>query len=160
MTYQKTFLRILSAVLCLILLISCIPALAETQAIITGKGKVNLRKSPSMSSKILSSYEPGTRVTVESEGETWCKVSVDGETGYMRTNFLSIGKSSHVMYVRTYTGVKLRLREKPTVFSKVLGTFKPGTAVVVIERGKAWTKVSVDGMKGYMGSQYLTSTKP
>ena len=157
---RSVLLRILSAALCFMLLLSSVPAFAEATATIIGNGKVNLRKSASMSSKVLGAYPQGTQVTVLSEGSTWSKVSVDGITGYMMSRYLSSTKHNKVMYVRTYSGVKLRLREKPDVFSDVLDTFKPGTAVSVLERGKSWTKVSINGQIGYMGSQYLSETKP
>ncbi len=157
---RSGLLRVLSAVLCIVLFLSWVPALAESTATITGNGKVNMRKSPTLGSKVLGSYSPGTRVTVLDNGTTWTKIRVDGKTGYMMTRYLSSAKHSSIMYVRTYTGVKLRLRERPTVLSDTLASFRPGTAVSIIERGKSWTKVRVDGLVGYMGSQYLSETKP
>ena len=61
------------------------------------------------------------------------------------------------MYVRTDTGVPLHLREKPTIFSDILASYKPGTPVTVLKKGSAWCYVTIDGLKGYMGSQYLVS---
>ena len=112
-------------------------------------------------SRVLGEYENGSAVTVIQRGDTWCYVQAGGQSGYMMTRYLSSGKTSEkIMYVRTYTGVKLRLRERPTVLSAKLGAYPPGTAVQVIDRGRSWTKVRVDGMVGYMGSQYLSYTKP
>ena len=110
--------------------------------------------------RLFSVISSATLVTVLAEGTNWTKVRVDGKTGYMMTQYLSTAKSKNIMYVRTYTGVKLRLRERATVFSDILGAYSPGTAVVVLDRGSAWTKVRVNGQVGYMGSQYLSSTKP
>ena len=162
MKRTRKWMRLLALVLCLGIVLSTVPVLAASNtAIVTGNGKVHLRKSASLGSKILGSYSPGTEVTVLDEGSTWTKISVNGKTGYMMTRYLSSGKTSgKIMYVRTYTGVKLRLRARPTVLSAILGAYTPGTAVQVIDRGRSWTKVRVDGMVGYMGSQYLTSTKP
>lgn len=161
MRSSQKWKRIFAAVLCLTLLMASLPAFAaESYAYITGDAKINLRRSASQGSKVLGSYPQGTKVTVLDDGTTWTKVQVDGKTGYMMSKYLSTAKSSHIMYVRTYTGVKLRLREKATVFSDILGAYSPGTVVVVLDRGSAWTKVRVDGKVGYMGSQYLSATRP
>lgn len=161
MRSSEKWKRILSVILCAVLIVVSLPALAaDNTAYVVGNAKVNLRKSSSHAAKVLGSYSPGTQVTVLAEGTNWTKVRVDGKTGYMMTQYLSTAKSKNIMYVRTYTGVKLRLRERATVFSDILGSYSPGTAVVVLDRGSAWTKVRVNGQVGYMGSQYLSSTKP
>ena len=148
--------------MCMAIVLTAVPVLAASStAVVTGEGKVRMRKSPSLGAKVIASYSPGTVVTVLNRGDTWSQISVNGKTGYMMTRYLSSGKTSEkIMYVRTYTGVKLRLRERPTVLSAKLGAYPPGTAVQVIDRGRSWTKVRVDGMVGYMGSQYLSYTKP
>ena len=78
-------------------------------------GRLNLRKGPSTSSKVLASYTPGTLVVKTGESGSWTKVLLlnGGRTGYMFTEYLA--------YVRT---------ESETV---VTGD-KPG---VIIKRAKA-----------------------
>ena len=78
-------------------------------------GRLNLRKGPSTSSKVLASYTPGTLVVKTGESGNWTKVLLmnGGRTGYMYTEYLA--------YVRT---------ESETV---VTGD-KPG---VIIKRAKA-----------------------
>ena len=45
--------------------------------------KLRLRSEPNTTSDILGSYPNGTKVTVLSTADGWCKVSVDGKEGYM-----------------------------------------------------------------------------
>jgi uncharacterized protein YgiM (DUF1202 family) len=50
--------------------------------------KVWLRKGPGTKYKTLGSYPTGTKVKLLKYGKTWCKVSVGGKTGYMKTIFI------------------------------------------------------------------------
>jgi len=49
---------------------------------------VNLRKGPGTKYKVIGEYKSGTKVTLISYGKTWCKVSVGGKTGYIKTVFI------------------------------------------------------------------------
>ena len=59
----------------------------------TGIG-LNLREEPSLSGLILTSYKPGTQVTVLQKGHTWSRVQVDGKVGFMSTAYLNFGGGS------------------------------------------------------------------
>ena len=72
---------------------------------------------------------------------------------------LSVGGGSGTMYVWTPSGTTLNLRAEPNAWSTILGSYRVGTAVTVLKRGSVWTKVRVNGKTGYMGSQYLVSSK-
>lgn len=49
---------------------------------------VNLRKGPGTKYKVIGEYKSGTKLTLISYGKTWCKVSVGGKTGYIKTVFI------------------------------------------------------------------------
>ena len=55
---------------------------------INGGSVVNFRKAPGMNTTVLKSYAVGTEVTVLEKGENWCKVEIEGVTGYVSTYFL------------------------------------------------------------------------
>ena len=61
------------------------------------------------------------------------------------------------MYVAK--GVSLNLREEPDSGSDIIATFRGGTAVSVLRRGKYWSYVQVKGLNGYMANEYLVSVK-
>ena len=54
--------------------------------------KVWLRKGPGTKYKTIASYPTGTKVTLLEYGATWCKVRVNGKTGYMKTIFIKKAK--------------------------------------------------------------------
>ena len=75
-----------------------------------------------------------------------------------RTKILSgSGGSGSTMYVMK--DCWLYLRAEPDSNSEILGTFRGGTAVTVLNKGKYWYRVSVKGLEGFMGKEYLTDVK-
>lgn len=52
---------------------------------------VNLRRGAGKSYSVITSYRPGTQLTVLEIGPEWCKVrvSVDGKVGYMMSQYIS-----------------------------------------------------------------------
>ena len=180
---SRSFLRRLSAaVLCVALLLSCCSVLAESAVV--GGYLLRLRSSGSEKASVIDAFPRGTKVQVLERGDDWTKVKVSGKTGYMMSDYLKFSsakedsdpKSSSsssssasssssssssdgkkTMKVWTESGSRLNLREGPGMDYDVLGSYRPGTRVTVLQRRSAWTKVSIDGKVGYMGSQYLVN---
>ena len=73
-------------------------------------GRLNLRSYASTWANILGVYACGTPVTVLDYEPTWCKVKVDGKTGYMKTEYLAF-----TSYVPTCTTVTVCKPAKPAV---------------------------------------------
>jgi len=55
---------------------------------INGGSYVNFRKGPSLSAGVIRKVPVGTEITVLEHGTDWCKVDVEGETGYISTWFM------------------------------------------------------------------------
>ena len=133
----------------------------------TNSRGLNLRATPN--GDILGSYPRGTKVTVLSSDGEWSKVSVDGKTGYMQTQWLTVSKpsggsstvtpsvGSAVVSNPRDTQV-LFLRKEASVSSEALGYYRNGKTVTLLARQGDWYKVSVDGKTGYMMAKYLKVT--
>lgn len=171
--------RILCLALCLAVMLPCVAALGETTKV--AAYMLRLREKPSTDSKVLDAYARGTKVTILKKGEEWTKVKVGGKTGYMQSDKLayakyktkteraamasgssrkssksvSDGETAYVM-----EGVRLYLREEADRDSPVISSFRGGTKVTILKKGKYWCLVEVKGLQGYMGTDYLTSEKP
>lgn len=158
MKNPKKYVRTVSAALCSLLILTSVPALADTTYATVQGGGLNLRQTASTKAKVLGQYPTGTWITILEKGDTWSRVSVNGKTGYMMSKYLAPASNS-TMYVSTNTGVGLNLRTGPSMDADIITSFQPGTAVTVIKRGRGWHYVSVGGERGYMGSQYLVSRK-
>ena len=88
MKNTKRTLRILAAALCAVLLLSSVPALAESYATVRGGG-LNLRQTASLDAKVLGQYRTGTWITVLESGKEWSKVKVDGGRAAVKLPALS-----------------------------------------------------------------------
>lgn len=147
-------------------------AAKETEATVrtnTGIG-LNLREEPSLSGKLITSYKPGTKVTVLQKGATWSRVRVDGKEGFMSTQYLNFGGASTPSTPATPSGKVaivnnpkdtqvLNLRQTASLDAKVLAYYRNGTKVTILKAGTTWHKVQVeDGKIGYMMTKYLKTT--
>lgn len=55
---------------------------------VNGGKIVNFRSGPSLNASIIRTVPVGTKITVLEHGTDWCKVDVDGTTGYISTWFM------------------------------------------------------------------------
>lgn len=168
MTKTKLMKSLAALLLCVALLASCIPVLAENptgpntfMVVSTGnKGKLHLRQSASTTAPSLGLYTNGTTVYVESASNGWAYVLVEGQHGYMSTQFLkNIGSGTGtgtVMYVQTGNNGRLHLRANPTITSNSKGLYNNGTKVTVLKMAGEWAYVNVNGRTGYMMFKYLS----
>ena len=175
---SKCWIRLICLILCLAVLLPSVSALAETTKVATYM--LRLREKPSTSSKVLDAYPRGTKVTILKKGVEWTKVKVGGKTGYMQSSKLAYAKyktnaereaivsnksttkktgvtSGETAYIMK--GVKLNLRAEANNTSDIIASFRGGTKVTVIKKGRHWSLVEVKGLEGYMSTDYLTSEK-
>ena len=146
-----------AAMLCLAMAIP-FGANAENETRVITAGTLNLRAEANTSSTVLGKYGWGTEVTVKGASGSWSYVDVDGQSGYMYTQYLGeAGSTDTTRYVNTNTR-GLNLRQTPN--GTILGSYPRGTAVTVHSTDNGWSKVSVGGMSGYMYSHWLSSSKP
>lgn len=131
---------------------------------------LNLRTGPGMKYPSIRQFKGGRYVMVLNRGNGWWKVSIDGYQGYMSTDFLKEGilqnggsggsapKEPYAVVKNPKPTQVLYLRESPSLSGKVLGQYKNGTRVTVLEQGSEWSHVTVDatGKTGFMMSSYLT----
>lgn len=130
-------------------------------AIVTNPGsgqKLYLRQEASKKSKALGSYGNGKKVTILEPGTQWCKVKVDGKTGYMMTDYLTLYnvETNPTMTVvhpdRTFVNLRDGASQKT---GKVLVKVPHGSEVTVLSYGSTWTKVRYKGYTGYMMTRFL-----
>lgn len=135
---------------------------------------LNLRTGPGTSYPSLAQYRGGSYVMVLQKGKDWWKVSVQGQVGYMSTDFLKDGvvapgknastgstttstSSAYAVVTNPRATQVLNLRESASTSSRVLGQFANGTRVTVLTQGTQWCKVRTGAdVVGYMQTRYLT----
>lgn len=120
--------------------------------------KLFLRKSASKSSKSLGAYGNGTYVNVLEQGTVWCKVIVEGKTGYMMTEFLKFyGLSATATATVSHPDrTFVYLRNGPSKSTgKVLLKVPHGARVTMLTPGTTWSQVTYNGKTGYMMTRFL-----
>ena len=124
---------------------------------------VRLRTGPSTQYSIVASYAVGTPLTVLSSGDDWCKVRINGRTGYMMTQYIRTDGTvagGYTAYVVASNGKNCVLRSGPSKQYDILASYPVGTQVTVNTYGSTWSQITVNGLQGYMMTQYLSTTQP
>ena len=133
---------------------------------------VNLREGAGKQYRVIAEYAPGTQVSILSYGGTWCKIEVNGVTGYMMTKYLTTaapiaGPTSPItspgagtkVYVANINGRTVNLRQGPGKQYKVIAEYAPGTEATLLSYGSTWCQIKVGSTSGYMMTQFLSYSK-
>lgn len=135
-----------------------------TGVVKSANGKaVRLRSGPSVQYSIIATYAVGTPLTVLSTSGDWCKVRVNGRTGYMMKEFITIGgtvSGGYTAYVVSGNGKNVVLRSGPSRQNTALASYNVGQQVTVLSYGSTWSQVRINGLDGYMMSEFLSTVKP
>ena len=152
-----------------------------TSTTLVTSATVNVRSMPGTDAKVLTTLEGNTKVTVTGESQNWFKVTINGNTGYIRKDFLvyenqmqtansetaassaaqssaEIGTATNYGSATTlYASSDVNIRTAPGTDSTIAGSLGTGMAVSVIGETDNWFIVSVGGSTGYVSKAYLTS---
>lgn len=131
-------------------------ALAASDSALVKGGALNLRETPSIAAKVLGQFPTGTLVEVKGYHDDWYEVEVNGLSGYMMSRFLTGDLGQQMATVRTNSGIGLNVREEPGMDGAILTSVKHGKTVTVTQKGSNWCRVLVDGVEGFMATQYLS----
>lgn len=166
MTIKKRSTRLLSMILCFILCAGVLISaqVKEVSAAYTryvAADFLNVRKSASGSAKVIGKYYWKDAVTCTGTKDSWTKVSYDGETGYVATEYLREDKPvvnySSESYVR-YVKDKANIRKTPCKGSAKLGSYTRGTKITCYGTSGSWTVVKKDGEEGFVSTKYLSKS--
>ncbi|MCK2000630.1 N-acetylmuramoyl-L-alanine amidase [[Brevibacterium] frigoritolerans] len=129
---------------------------------------LTMRNGPGSTYKAIDYLKKGTKVKVLSISGQWSKVSVNNKTGYVHTSYLSKAQttvtqnsnpSASSLETKTVTAYWLTMRTGPSTNYKDIDYLKKGTALTVHSYKGDWAYVSVNGKKGYVNSNYLSTQK-
>ena len=148
---------------------------ASTAYVTSSNGlNVRLRSGPGKGYSILASYAPGTKCTILSAGNNWCRIQIGSYTGYMMTRYLTNTPSvptptpqpkptpsgEYQVYVTSKNGKGVNLRSGPDKSFPSIGFYSVATPAAMITKGKTWSYIRVGNRYGYMMTQFLTETQP
>ena len=148
----------------------------EVATIVTPGGTgLNLRTGPGMGYASIGQYRGGCYVMVLQKGSGWWRVSVDGQVGFMNSDFLREGiltpeeslaegggstgipQPGYALVANPRATQVLNLREQPSTTSRVLGQYRNGERLTVLAQGAEWCRVMDEhAVVGYMMTDYLS----
>ncbi len=150
----------LAAATCLIATVTCTSSFALNMGTITADS-LNLRASASISSAVLSELQHGRMVAVLEQGETWSKVAVNSQIGYVDSTYLKNYNCDADFAVGNgiVTANSLNVRTQPNTNGSILVALKRGTSVKVVGIAGDWFKVTTaDSVIGYVCPDYISIT--
>ena len=156
-----------------------------TAVVTTESGPLNLRASDSVQAKVLTTIPRNSAIPVLAQGDSWCFVNYNGQTGYVMTKFLrfaedvpaaaapaptaapaaqtpaAVWKPAPVQSTVTYAKVttpegSLNLRKKASSSAMVKAHIPQNEMVEVLEKGEKWTQVSYQDKTGYVMTSFLS----
>ena len=124
--------------------------------VITSRDPLLIRETPG--GRKMSSIPKGETVEVLERGEEWHRVRYGGYTGYSAAKYISMdGKPQpESAYVGRCTGNGVRVRSTPDFGDNVIRHLDKGNLFRVLGVSGTWAHVDVEGIEGYMYSDYVT----
>lgn len=125
-----------------------------------GGAFLNFRAQPSYNARVLGIFYNGVPLLVNSYENGWYGVSINGEYGYVRSEFVveqgrSRPGSSDVYTIKTPNNSAMNLRNGPGLSYGVVRQFPGDSYVMVLAKGNSWSRVAIDGYVGFMSNDYL-----
>lgn len=125
---------------------------------------VRMRSGANTSSQILGVYNTGTEMTITGSSGNWYAVTYNGQQGYVCKDYMTTtkpGSSAAAPSTEGYIkGNSVRLRSGPGTGYSILGTYNNGTPLTITGTSGDWIAVTINGLKGYVNSPYVATTKP
>lgn len=124
---------------------------------------VNVRSLPDTKGEVLGKlYNNSVGHLIEETENGWYKIKSGTVEGYVKAEYcvsgleaIKIAKDVEVTYA-TITAGTLRVREKATTESKILGTFSKGEDLVVVDEEDGFAKVTYNNANGFISMEYVT----
>ena len=125
-----------------------------------GGAFLNFRAQPSYHAQVLDIFYNGVPLYVLSAANGWYCVEINGQVGYVRSEFLTDwGRGQYgspiVATIKTPNNTAMNLRSGPGMNYPVIRQYTGDSYVSVLAKGNDWWCVAADGSVGFMSSDYL-----
>ena len=153
----------------------------ETKETVYATAGVNIRAKASTDADVIGTLIAGYSVTRTSDSNGWSKVDYNGQTGYIKSDYLTTTKpqvtesnqtssssntsssKSDIEEVKetVYATAGVNIRAKASADADKIGTLAAGGSITRTGKtSSGWSRVDYNGQTGYIKSDYLTTTKP
>ena len=153
----------------------------ETKETVYATAGVNIRAKASADADAIGTLIAGYSITRTSNSNGWSKVDYNGQTGYIKSDYLTTTKpqvtesnqtssssntsssKSDIEEVKetVYATAGVNIRAKASADADKIGTLAAGGSITRTGKtSSGWSRVDYNGQTGYIKSDYLTTTKP
>ena len=138
--------------------VSAVKSDSKAGVVAVSTGYLNVRKSASTASSIVSKLEKGSYITLISQNGNWWYVEyAKGQYGYCHSSYIK-GTDSNIATVNTQSS-PLNIRSGAGTGYSRLGTIPKGETVIVLSTSGDWCRILYNGTKtGYVSKKYLASS--
>ena len=148
----------------------------------TADERLNMRKSPSTSAKILMVLAKGQKVSVTGETGSWYKISLNGTEGYVTRSYLSVSEQSEATpaptvkpteqpeetkkpetYDEAKTGrttARLNMRKSADTGASIVAVLPEGAKVTLLGESGSFYQVQYGNKSGYAAKAYVKIVDP
>ena len=159
---KKTLSIILTLIITLSMIVIPIQSYGATLTSQAGvvsvsSGKLNVRKSASTGSVVLTTLQKGSYVTLISTSGNWYYVEyADGRYGYCHKDYIKLD-SGKTATVKT-NSTSLNVRSGAGANYSIKDSIPKGEIVIILSTSNGWSKILYNGTKtGYVSSSYLST---
>ena len=146
---NRTHLHLFRIALTLTLILTLTAPLACAQTAMINSGSAKIYSASGAS----GSLPKGTSVSVKQVQDGWAKISYRGETGYVKTRYLT-AEDGVAAYIKTDTTLY------KSAGSSSMGTLEKGTKVEVVGKSGDYCQVTNGKIYGYVRTSALSKNKP
>jgi Uncharacterized protein conserved in bacteria len=119
---------------------------------------VNLREKESLHAKVLKKVDDGTALSIQKHDKGWFAVTVDGISGFMKDNMVTIGpKPIAYKYIHANNGKVVNFRSAPNAKEdNIIAQLKEGTELDIMIQGTDWDWVRTGGKLGFVSTAFTS----
>ncbi len=138
-----------------------IVAYASQEGTVTA-GTLNVRSGPSTDYSVIGTVNSGTAIDIISTENGWHQINIDGMTGFVSSQYISVTGSGpqELSGTGTVNVSGLNVRSAASTDADLVGLIGMGQTVTLLGSENGWYKVSVmiDGQEitGYCFGEYIT----
>ncbi len=115
---------------------------------------LNVRSGPSTDYNRIAKLVAGNRLSVTGSSGDWYLISLQGQTGYVASSYVTI-EQTKTGYVSADV---LNVRSQPNVSSDRIAQLNYGAQITILGEVSGWYQISVQGRTGYVSAGYVSTT--
>lgn len=120
---------------------------------------VNVRENPNMDAAVVTVLDQGAQVVVLSQDGDWYRVSYNGMTGFVSSEYMTVGEGQAELGYALVKAAAANIRAEADTESDPISSLEEGQVITITGVTNGWYQVDMDGTVGYIRSDLVDPTK-